>query len=127
MGEPAKHRPWWDELKLDKATARAVAERQADNPAVLAEDIRRFKELGPEARADLAQAVTAHLATRPKDQAGFQDLLEALEEAAGRRPAKALPAPNLHFGLAENPNPGREPVPPPVPRTLPKLKPGGNG
>jgi len=125
MGEQSTFRPWWDELKLDAATAHAVAARQSDSPAVLAEDIRRFKPLGTEARADLARAVAAHLGGSTKDKTGFQDLLEALEEAAGQRAAKALPEVNSHYGLAPNPVP--QPPPPPVPRTLRKLNPKGRG
>ena len=126
MGAQAKYRPWWDGLKLDPATAQVVAGRDPDSPAVLAEDVRRFTDVfKPAVRADLTRAVTAHLATKPKDQAGYQDLLEALEEVAGQRPRKELPEPNLHFGLAESPVPVQEAPPPPVPRNLPQRKPGG--
>lgn len=128
MGEPTAFRPWWDDLKLNKATAQLVAGRDPDSPAILAEDLRRFPgTFGPEARADLARAVAVHLGDGPKDAAGFQDLAEALEEAAGKRPAKALPEVKLSFGLAEDPNPVRKAPPPPVPRNLPKLKPRGPG
>jgi hypothetical protein len=125
MGEQTSLRPWWHDLKLKAETAEAVNNRQADSPAWLAEDIRRFQSLGAAARADLARAVAAHLRASPKDEAGFQDLLEALEEADGKRPAKALTKPDLAFGYAPNPVP--QAAPPPVPPNLGDLKRKGRG
>jgi hypothetical protein len=127
MGKQAAHRRWWENLKLDKTTAKLVAERDTDSPAELAGVIRAIPDdfrrvFGPEVRADLARAVTAHLADSKTDEGGFGALSEALEEAAGTRTAKPANQSNVGYGFAmtAGPNPTVPPVPP-----LPKLGPAG--
>lgn len=119
---------WWDKLELKPATAQLMARRGLSNPADLAWAARAapddFRTVFDEAaRADLAQALAAHLGGGVKDAAGYADLRDALEEVAGKRPPKPPgKRPELKFGAVPPPGP---PAKHPLPKDLPPLGPPG--
>jgi hypothetical protein len=91
-------RKWWEQLHLGPAAAKLVGDRSPRTPAELAglarADPEGFRRVfGADARADLSRALAARLAADPKDEAGYADLRDALEEVAGKQPLK--PAANL--------------------------------
>jgi hypothetical protein len=112
-------------LDLEPSTVKLMTMRGLNAPGVLAgvarsapEDFRRV--WGEETRADLARAIAAHLKKSPRDE-GLADLLEALEEVAGKRPLKrAANLPPLSFGFVPpaTPSDTQHPLP-----KLPKLGP----
>jgi len=125
MSKPAASRPWWDELQLPPATADLLAGHPTDTPAVLAYQARSdpggFKTLFPDAaRADLARALAARLASDRPDAVGYGDLRDALDEVAGKRPLQAPPG----FGVISPP--GQAPGVPPLGNLAPP-RPSGRG
>ena len=127
MGTQGAPKLWWERLDLGRALAAKVAELGTETPAQLAgmargnpDDFRHT--FGAKARAELAQALTAHLAEAKTDTEGYGNLLAALEELDGTRsPGPRPQLPDVGFGVVlPAPSVPVQPVPP-----LHKLGPGG--